>query len=100
MVSMIKKVLLISVMCLLSTSAFARSGCCSHHGGVAACGSDGYEQCNDGSESPSCTCADYDKSSDNPVQKKRGNGLFTQNRQVNPYLEPVTVSYLKTQVIN
>lgn len=97
---MIKKMLLITVISLLSTSAIARSGCCSHHGGVAACGSDGYEQCNDGSESPSCTCADYDKPRDNPEQSKRGNDLFTQNRQVTPFLEPVTVSYLKTQVDN
>lgn len=94
---MIKKILLITVMGLLSTSTFARSGCCSHHGGVAACGSDGYEQCNDGSESPSCTCADYDKPSDNPVQKKQGYDLFTQNRQMNPYLDPVSAALIKGQ---
>ena len=33
-----------------------RSGCCSHHGGVAYCGKSGYYICNDGTQSPSCTC--------------------------------------------
>lgn len=33
-----------------------RSGCCSHHGGVAYCGKSGYFICNDGTQSPSCTC--------------------------------------------
>lgn len=32
------------------------SGCCSHHGGVAYCGKSGYFICNDGTQSPSCTC--------------------------------------------
>ena len=35
----------------------ATSGCCSYHGGVAYCGSDGYYWCNDGTRSPSCTCS-------------------------------------------
>ena len=33
-----------------------RSGCCSHHGGVAYCGKSGYFICNDGTPSPSGTC--------------------------------------------
>ncbi len=33
-----------------------RSGCCSHHGGVAYCGKSGYYICNDGTQSPSCRC--------------------------------------------
>ena len=33
-----------------------RSGYCSHHGGVAYCGKSGYFICNDGTQSPSCTC--------------------------------------------
>jgi len=35
----------------------SRSGCCSHHGGVAGCdASTGHQACNDGSDSPSCGC--------------------------------------------
>jgi len=34
----------------------AKSGCCSHHGGVAGCNSNGRQICNDGTLSPSCTC--------------------------------------------
>lgn len=33
-----------------------RSGCCSHHGGVAYCWKSGYYICNDSTRSPSCTC--------------------------------------------
>ena len=33
----------------------ARSGCCSHHGGVCGCAS-GRVKCCDGTLSPSCTC--------------------------------------------
>jgi len=34
----------------------AQRGCCSWHGGVSYCGSDGYYVCNDGQRSPTCTC--------------------------------------------
>jgi hypothetical protein len=35
----------------------ARSGCCSHHGGVAGCDTaTGHAACNDGSDSPTCGC--------------------------------------------
>ncbi|MFZ3137530.1 MAG: choice-of-anchor D domain-containing protein [Thermodesulfovibrionales bacterium] len=37
--------------------SYAKSGCCSHHGGVAYCGSSGYYICNDGTRSPTCTCS-------------------------------------------
>jgi hypothetical protein len=37
----------------------ARSGCCSHHGGVAGCDAySGYQECADGSDSPSCRCGE------------------------------------------
>lgn len=39
-----------------SNKCEARAGCCSHHGGVAYCGKSGYYICNDGTQSPSCTC--------------------------------------------
>lgn len=37
-------------------SVFARQGCCSWHGGVAGCGRNGRQLCNDGTYSPTCTC--------------------------------------------
>lgn len=56
-----KKILLIlSLFVLLTDSAYAQRGCCSHHGGVAGCSSSGRQVCNDGTLSPSCTCTpDY-----------------------------------------
>lgn len=85
------KYLLIFTALMISTSApaLARRGCCSHHGGVAQCGSDGYEWCNDGSRSPSCTCADYDRPDERAVRKDPTKDLFSQNRLVNSQLEPV-----------
>lgn len=36
--------------------ALAQRGCCSHHGGVAGCGSNGRQICKDGTTSKTCTC--------------------------------------------
>lgn len=50
------------VMCLFlmfiafMPNAEAKRGCCSHHGGVAGCNSNGRTICNDGTLSPTCTC--------------------------------------------
>ena len=46
----------LSLILLLPMNVYARSGCCSHHGGVAGCNSDGRQICNDGMLSPTCTC--------------------------------------------
>lgn len=36
---------------------YAKSGCCSHHGGENGCNNaTGYMSCKDGTTSPSCTC--------------------------------------------
>ena len=92
---MVKGLLSVVVICLLSSPAFAQRGCCSHHGGVASCGSDGYEQCNDGSESPSCTCDNNARPEEGTAKKGEEDILFTPNRTVNQYLDPVAASYVK-----
>lgn len=47
-------------ICMLGmplTSSYAKSGCCSRHGGVAGCNTaTGYQLCKDKSSSPSCKC--------------------------------------------
>ena len=35
----------------------ANNGCCSWHGGIDYCASNGRFMCNDGTYSPTCTCA-------------------------------------------
>ncbi|MCL4363740.1 hypothetical protein M1328_00710 [Patescibacteria group bacterium] len=51
-------ILLTVFLFVFTTSVFARSGCCSWHGGVAGCDTNvGRQVCNDGTYSPSCTCA-------------------------------------------
>jgi hypothetical protein len=40
-----------------SSTQLAKSGCCSHHGGVCGCNSKAHRQiCCDGALSPSCGC--------------------------------------------
>ena len=53
-----KYVVLIIIMffSVNSTEIHAQRGCCSHHGGVAGCSSNGRQICSDGTLSPSCTC--------------------------------------------
>ncbi|HFD7640091.1 TPA: hypothetical protein ACF5XO_001501, partial [Legionella pneumophila] len=46
-----------SVLLAVPLFTYAKSGCCSHHGGVAGCNSStGFYRCSDGTDSPSCTC--------------------------------------------
>lgn len=54
-----KKVVLLICLTIIPVNVFARRGCCSHHGGVAGCGSNGRQICNDGTYSPTCTCESY-----------------------------------------
>lgn len=53
-----KKYVFILIFCLFISLSpvLAQRGCCSHHGGVSGCSSDGRQVCNDGSLSPTCTC--------------------------------------------
>ena len=84
-------IIFFTLMGMLSAPALARRGCCSHNGGVAQCGSDGYQWCNDGSRSPSCTCANYARPDERQVQEKTNQTIFVQIRPANPQLEPVLV---------
>ncbi len=54
-----KKVVMgiIVLMLLFPASVFAGKGCCSSHGGVSGACRNGYQVCNDGTTSPSCTCS-------------------------------------------
>ena len=64
-------VLALSALLLIPTLAPARSGCCSHHHGVARCNeATGYWQCLDGTDSPSCRCKDG-RDVGSPAPKKR-----------------------------
>ncbi len=53
-----KKILLFffAFLFLFPSVVLAQRGCCSWHGGVAGCGSNGRTICADGTYSPSCTC--------------------------------------------
>ena len=47
---------LILIILFAPATAYAKRGCCSHHGGVSGCSSSGRQICNDGTLSPTCTC--------------------------------------------
>ena len=53
-----KKILLLFII-LVPLNVYAAQGCCSWHGGISHCGNNGYYICNDGTQSPSCTCSSY-----------------------------------------
>jgi len=59
--SLINALTIFSILCLsplFISNAFAKAGCCSHHGGVASCDyASGRVLCKDGVVSPSCPCA-------------------------------------------
>jgi len=53
-------ILLVFAMGMFVNDTLARSGCCSHHGGVCGCNNTtGMIRCCDGTDSPSCTCEGY-----------------------------------------
>ncbi len=47
----------ILIIFVMPISVVGQSGCCSHHDGVAGCGANGKQICNDGTYSPTCTCS-------------------------------------------
>lgn len=52
-----KFLFLLLLITIFPISVSAKSGCCSHHGGVSHCNTSiGKYVCNDGSVSPTCTC--------------------------------------------
>lgn len=48
--------LVLTFLIISASAVLARSGCCSWHGGVSHCASNGRYVCNDGTYSPTCTC--------------------------------------------
>lgn len=74
---MFKKFLfvLFAFFIFLPSLVFAKSGCCSHHGGVSGCSSSGRQICNDGTLSPTCTCNSY-STSDNSNSDSSINNVY------------------------
>lgn len=67
--------ILFSLFIFLPSLVFAKSGCCSHHGGVSGCSSSGRQICNDGTLSPTCTCNSY-STSDNSNSDSSINNVY------------------------
>jgi hypothetical protein len=56
-ISLFSSIIVTTFLFFLPMGAFAHSGCCSGHGGVAGCNnSTNYQSCKDGTTSPSCGC--------------------------------------------
>jgi len=51
-----KRILFVVLILFLPINVYAGRGCCSSHGGVCGCNSNGRQVCCDGSLSPSCRC--------------------------------------------
>lgn len=83
-------IVLLTIMILFTVNTsktYAGRGCCSWHGGQDYCGSNGKWICQDGTESPSCTCSNnnsnYNKDS-NIINNDNVLNLDEYNR-LNPY---------------
>ncbi len=60
----------------------AKSGCCSHHGGVCGCDTNiGSQVCCDGSYSPTCGCTIVKKPTPTPIKVVKTNPLV-QNKTI------------------
>ena len=66
-------VLVIILSISVSHKTEARRGCCSWHGGVAGCSSNGRQICRDGTLSPTCTCLPN-------IKKQYENKVFSQGK--------------------
>ena len=99
-----KKILLIFIFtfCLFPNKAFANRGCCSWHGGISHCGSNGYYICNDGTQSPSCTCYSYDNSyelTDSCYCSYDQNDIDNLNSKINTLEDEVALAKNETEEI-
>lgn len=84
----------IALLLIFTTSAYARSGCCSHHGGVCGCG------CCDGS-SLSNTCAPYYPECSEQTPTPTYAPVYTPTPTDTPTLAPTaSVTVLETRSTN
>lgn len=96
-----KVFILILLLILLPISVDARSGCCSHHGGVSHCDTSvGKYRCNDGSVSPSCVCEGAVQTTKRKTTKKQITARPTTKRTTvnttTTRIIPITTSYTTT----
>lgn len=77
-----KKIIFFLILIILPVTVNAARGCCSSHGGVSHCGSNGKYVCKDGKTSPSCTCT-YTYYDDTP----KPNNSITNNPPQKPQEE-------------
>lgn len=67
-----KVFIVILLLIILPINVDARSGCCSHHGGVSHCDTSiGKYRCNDGTVSPSCVCEGIVQTTKRKTTKKQ-----------------------------
>ena len=65
------------VIFLVPVNVSARRGCCSWHGGVSGACRNGYQVCNDGTTSPSCTCSGGTSSSGSSYSSSSSRQTYT-----------------------
>lgn len=95
-----KFLILILLLIILPISVDARSGCCSHHGGVSHCDTSvGKYRCNDGTVSPSCVCEGTVQTTKRKTTRKQTTIPTTKRTTVKTEttrIIPTTTSYTTT----
>lgn len=69
------------IVLLVPINVSARRGCCSWHGGVSGACRNGYQVCNDGTTSPSCTCSGGTSSSSSSSSRSSYGSSSSSSRQ-------------------
>lgn len=95
-----KKLIALAILAIFASSpALAKRGCCSHHGGVSHCGDSGYYICNDGEESPTCTCdASFSEPDEQQNKLPSVKALFSQ-RSDSPFLPKILLGKKSKEVV-
>ena len=65
------------IIFLIPLNVYAQKGCCSWHGGVSGVCRNGYQVCNDGTTSPSCTCSGGTSSSSSSSSRQTYTPSYT-----------------------
>ena len=65
------------IIFLMPLNVYAQKGCCSWHGGVSGACRNGYQVCNDGTTSPSCTCSGGTSSSSSTSSRQTYTPSYT-----------------------
>ena len=96
MINRLSVLIFLIILFLFPLSGFARSGCCSWHGGVSYCDTNtGRYVCNDGTYSPSCGCYRKPISTPTPIKLQSPPSIPSKVKLIKNEINKVKGDYYK-----